>query len=113
MAGQSFSEQLRVLSDPRPAEFHPDHEDWDLLTGARLSQSRTYGDEGHQARKGGVSTRHLRSRTSRKELDCDSRYAGKPISRRELEYEHIGVLRSLQKCPASGQFVMRAGSLLP
>ena len=100
MAGQSFSEQLRTLSDPQPAEFHPDHEDWDLLTGARLSQSRTYGDEGRQAGKGhegGVSTRHLRSRTSRKELDYDSRYAGKPISRKELGYEEIGMLRSLQR----------------
>ena len=96
MAGQSLSEQLRALSDPRPADFHPDQEDWDLLTGATLSQSRTYSDVGRSAEKGGVSTRRSRASSRKRlaELEDDSRYAGKPISRKELGYEQSGMFSS-------------------
>ena len=90
----SLSEQLRELSDPRPVEFHPDQEDWDLLFGARLSLSRTYSDEGRLSNKrGGVSTLHRSRAKVGKPTDCESdpRYSGKPVSRTELyEYEQEG-----------------------
>ena len=88
MAGLSLSERLRIVSDPRPAEFNPDEEDWELLSGAKLTQSRTYDDEGDSSvgRKGGVSSaRWKRSRrVAGGEVETDPRYAGRPVSRREL-----------------------------
>lgn len=85
MAELSLSERLRIVSDPRPAEFNPDEEDWDLLSGTRLSQSRTYDDQGTShpsatGRKGGVSSR-LRAH---EEVESDPRYAGRPVTRREF-----------------------------
>lgn len=88
----SLLKQLQELSDPSPAEFHPDQEDWDLLTGARVSQSRTYDDEGVE--KGSVSIRSSRVSKTRKrlaEFESDPRYAGKTVSRKELYgYENEG-----------------------
>lgn len=84
--GQSLSKQLQELSDPRPTEFHPDQEDWDEFTSARVSQSRTYDDEG-KVTKVGVPTARVSSSKPRKrvaQLDFDPRYAGRPVSRREL-----------------------------
>lgn len=83
---RSLSRQLQELSDPRPTEFHPDQEDWDEFTSARVSQSRTYHDEG-EVRKIGVATARVSSSKPRKrtaQLEFDPRYAGKPVSRREL-----------------------------
>ena len=88
MAGLSLSEQLRELSDPRPVEFHPDQEDWDLLSGAKLSHSCTYNDQGRRLdEKRGVSTRRTKLGKRVAESEADPRYAGKPISRRELYTE--------------------------
>ena len=84
--GQSLSKQLQELSDPRPTEFYPDQEDWDEFTSARVSQSRTYEDEG-KVRKVGVLTARVSSSKPRKraaQLVFDPRYAGRPVSRREL-----------------------------
>lgn len=83
---ESLSKQLQELSNPRPTEFHPDQEDWDHFTRARVSQSRTYDDEGKLSGSSGRSSR-VRSSKARKrvsELDSDPRYAGKPVSRKEL-----------------------------
>ena len=88
--GVSLSEQLRDISDPRPVEFHPDTEDWNLLSRAKLSQSRTYSDEGESRpiKKRGVSSRRI-NRTKRllEVCESDARYAGTPISRKQL-YEY-------------------------
>ena len=89
MAELSLSERLRIVSDPRPAEFNPDEEDWELLSGTRLSQSRTYDDQGtaFSSRKGGVSSAGSKRRrvvVAADETDSDPRYAGRPVSRREL-----------------------------
>ena len=77
MAGLSLSEQLRLLSDPRPAEFNPDEEDWELLSGTRIGQARSYGDQG--TRGGGV----VSGRVGRRE-EGEGRYAGRAVSRSEL-----------------------------
>ena len=89
MAELSLSERLRIVSDPRPAEFNPDEEDWELLSGTRLSQSRTYDDQGTAfsssvGRKGGVSSAGSNIRVAADETEPDPRYAGRPVSRREL-----------------------------
>ena len=91
MAELSLSERLRIVSDPRPAEFNPDEEDWELLSGTRLSQSRTYDDQGTAfssvGRKGGVfsaGSKRRRMVVAADETDSDPRYAGRPVSRREL-----------------------------
>ena len=88
---QSLSEQLRELSNPRPAEFHPDQDDWDLLTGARVTSGHAYDGDEIAAEEGGVaSRRHMRTRSSSRirkrqlELEDDPRYAGRPVSRKEL-----------------------------
>ncbi|CAI8025287.1 hypothetical protein GBAR_LOCUS14626, partial [Geodia barretti] len=89
MAELSLSERLRIVSDPRPAEFNPDEEDWELLSGTRLSQSRTYDDQGTAfsssvGRKGGVSSAGSKIRVAADETEPDPQYAGRPVSRREL-----------------------------
>lgn len=84
--GWSLSKQLQELSDPHPTEFHPDQEDWDEFTSARVSQSRTYDDQG-KVRKVGVPTARVSSSKPKKraaQLDFHPRYAGRPVSRREL-----------------------------
>lgn len=88
MAGLDLSEQLRELSDPRPVEFHPDQEDWDLLSGSKLTQSRTYEDEGKLlCERRGVSTRRSKPRRRFLESEVDPRYAGKPVSRKQLYWD--------------------------
>ena len=87
MAGLSLSEQLRIVSDPRPAEFNPDEEDWELLSGARLTQSRSYEDRGTGRRSAGKKVGVASSAGRRvlgEECEADQRYAGRPVSRREL-----------------------------
>ena len=89
MAELSLSERLKIVSDPRPAEFNPDEEDWDLLSGTRLSQSRTYDDQGTgrpsaAGRKGGVSSAGSRRLRAHEEVESDPRYAGRPVTRREI-----------------------------
>ena len=83
---KSLSEQLRELSNPRPAEFHPDQDDWDLLTGARVTSGHAYDWDEIAAEEGGVaSRRHMRTIRKRQlELEDDPRYAGRPVSRKEL-----------------------------
>ena len=82
---QSLSEQLRELSNPRPAEFHPDQDDWDLLTGARVTSGHAYDGDEIAAEEGGVASRaRNRIRKRQLELEDDPRYAGRPVSRKEL-----------------------------
>lgn len=85
--GQSLSKQLQELSDPRPTEFHPDQEDWDECTSARVSQTRTYDDKGKVRQFSGSTARESSSKPRKQrvvQLDCDPRYAGRPVSLREL-----------------------------
>lgn len=92
MAEFSLSEQLRLLSDPRPEEFNPDEEDRELLSGAKLSNNRTYEDQGiashhivnaTRRNKRGVSSTAF-SKTVSEAYENDVRYAGRPVSRREI-----------------------------
>ena len=74
----SLSEKLLELSDPRPTEFHPDEDDWDLLTGAKIS--RAHSEEAE------VGVAPVRSRGRARLLaEEDPRYGGKPVSRRQLQ----------------------------
>ena len=98
----SAIEQILDLSNPRPAEFHPDEEDWDLLSGAKLSQSRTYDDEGRFARRKGSAS--SRSGTKRRLLDSESdpRYSGRPTSRKQLYGSSPGECVYVELCHRLG-----------
>ena len=85
MTELSLLEQLRLVSDPRPAEFNPDEEDWELLSGTKLTQSRSYEDLGNGGE--GVGERVTARKVGRgrgEECEGDARYAGRPVTRREL-----------------------------
>ena len=89
----SLSEQLLELSNPRPVEFHPDEDDWALLSAAEVNRHSRVDIDGAGEKKGGVATR-ASSRGKRLRLletEYETRYAGKSVSRRELEdYEQEG-----------------------
>ena len=87
----SLSERLSELSNPRPVEFHPDQDDWDLLTAARLSRHSGVdldrASDGNRGRERGVRTLARASSRHRRllEREDEPRYAGKSVSRKNLE----------------------------
>lgn len=93
---QSIAEQLAELSNPRPVCYHPDQEDLDDLTAAKVcSFSHEEQDEfkEHENYEDGVSSRQLGSRRRLKYLEEeDVKYAGITISRKEFDSEFDGEL---------------------
>ena len=90
MPKKSLVDQILALSNPQPASFHPDEEAFQDISAARLCDF-TYEEEGEK------SPSNLKQRSScarRRGLDLeeedDPRYAGKVMSREELESEHSG-----------------------
>ena len=84
---KSLTEQIAELSTPRPASFHPDEEELSDLTAAKLSEF-TYeeerGDDKFTPARG-----HIKFRS---ELEDDPKYAGKRVSRRDLNDYFQGMM---------------------
>ncbi len=72
---KSLSEQLKDLSTPQPVSYHPDQEDQDDLTAAKVVDF-SYEEEPWSLQKG---TKVV------EEFDDDPKYSGRAISRRDLQ----------------------------
>ena len=90
----TLSEQLAELSTPRPVSYHPDHEELAEETAARTC-SFTYEEEEDDDHR-------TRVFVSRDPIEDDPRYAGKRISRREMEEGFGGGVESMESDAASG-----------
>lgn len=79
----SLAERISALSNPKPVSFHPDQEFLEDETAAKLCDF-TYeedpSDIGSQTRK--IGTRIREAVTN---LEEDPKYAGKVVSRKDLE----------------------------
>ena len=85
----SLADQLAELSNPTPITFHPDQEDIEDVTAAKVC---SFGGE-EESSEGGIggAVRGGGRRRRVKYLDeDDTKYAGKAVSRKELEAEHEG-----------------------
>lgn len=91
---RSFADQLAELSNPTPITFHPDQEDLEDVTAAKVCtfDAEEESEEGRGELQGANSAVRGSGRRRRvKYLDeDDAKYAGKPVSRRELETEYEG-----------------------
>ena len=76
----SLAEQIAQLADPRPSSFHPDEDERDQLGAVSLSYAREDSE--------GDDSGHVQQRSSlRVSWEDDPRYAGRPITRKELEQD--------------------------
>lgn len=78
----SLAEQLRSLSNPEPSRFDLDEDEFDL-TRARVVNKGT--DLGDIKKQSDLSTSALRKKTVPLLQDEDKKYAGRKISRAQLE----------------------------
>ncbi len=91
---KSLSEQLKDLSTPQPVSYHPDQEDQDDLTAAKVVDF-SYEEEPWSLQKG---TKVV------EEFDDDPKYSGRAISRRDLQdsegvlYVPLGVFARSTAC---------------
>lgn len=84
---QSLADQLAELSNPTPITFHPDREDLEDVTAAKVCSfdAEEESEEGRGAVRGSGRRRRV------KYLDeDDAKYAGKAVSRKMLEAEYEG-----------------------
>lgn len=77
----TLSEQIALLSDPRPRCFDPDEAERDHLGYAKLCDFECDSDDEPRTQQRSV----LRDNVV--QWDDDPRYAGRPVSRKELEEE--------------------------
>ena len=76
----SLAEQIAQLADPRPSNFHPDEDERDQLGAVNLNYAREDSEE--------EDSDHVQQRSSlRVSWEDDPRYAGRPITRKELELD--------------------------
>ena len=80
---------MAELSDPKPVSFHPDQEELDDLTAAKVCSFTYEEGSGEEERQGSK----LRSRRRIERLDEDDpKYAGRAISRKDFYAEYNGEL---------------------
>ena len=79
----SLAELLAQLADPRPRSFHPDEDEQDQLGGTSAIYLRGDGEEEEEDHTPQQSS----LRASAVSWNDDPRYAGIPVSRRDLEDE--------------------------
>ena len=92
---QSLADQLAELSNPTPITFHPDQEDLEDVTAAKVC-SFDAGEEGSSVEldegRGGSGAVRVPSSGGRRRVkyldEDDAKYAGKAVSRKELEAEY-------------------------
>ena len=84
-----LAEQLVDLSTPNPISFHPDEDDLNDETVAKVCDFMYEEEEGHHQISVGNG---IRTTQVGKELeeDLDPKYAGNVVSRRELDMEMEG-----------------------
>lgn len=93
---QSLADQLAELSNPTPVTFHPDQEDLEDVTAAKVcsfdGEEESREDQEEEEGRGGAVRLGGRGRRRRvKYLDeDDAKYAGKVVSRKALEAEYDG-----------------------
>ena len=88
---QSLAEQLAELSNPRPVSYHPDLEDLEDLTAAKVC-SFSYEEEAREREvevAAATDAKRPRTRKKARYLDEeDTKYAGRAISRKDLDVEY-------------------------
>lgn len=85
---RSLADQLAELSNPTPITFHPDQEDLEDVTAAKVC-SFDSEEESSEGGRGGGAVRGSGRRRRVKYLDEeDTKYAGKAVSRKDLEAEY-------------------------
>ncbi len=72
---KSLSEQLKDLSTPQPVSYHPDQEDQDDFTAAKVVEF-SYEEEPWSSKK---------RKKVVEEFDDDPKYSGRAINRRDLQ----------------------------
>ena len=83
---QSLSEQILALSTPKPASFHPDQDFFEDETAAKLCDfSYEHQDSGDSPLP--ATTRGKTRKRRALEIEEDPKYAGRVVSRRDLEKE--------------------------
>lgn len=89
---QSLAEQLAELSSPRPVSYHPDQEDLEDLTAAkvcRFSHEEEARERDVEAAAAAPTIRRPGTRRRVRYLDEeDTKYAGRAISRKDLDVEY-------------------------
>ena len=98
MNKQSLSEQLAELSDPKPLSFHPDQEDLEDLTAAKVCSFSYEEEEGEEDGEKGRRTRGRRVKYLDEE---DAKYGGKTVTRKHLEMAFDGKWGSVFVCVSS------------
>lgn len=87
---QSLAEQLAELSNPRPVSYHPDQEDLEDLTAAKVC-SFSYEEEAREREVEPAATAGVRRPGTRKRAkyldEDDAKYAGRAISRKDFEVD--------------------------
>lgn len=86
----SLSEQLAELSDPKPTSFHPDQEDLEDITAAKVCSYNHEEEDSERNKEHGGRGRASRRKAIKYLDEDDMKYAGKTISRKELETEYDG-----------------------
>ena len=83
---RSLAEELTELSNPRPLAYHPDLEDLDDLTAAKVCSFSGEEEEELDIKGASRGKKPIRSRRKVKYLDEeDVKYAGRAISRKDLD----------------------------
>ena len=85
---QSLADQLAELSNPRPVSFHPDQEDLEDVTAAKVCTFDAEESEKEQEIRGGAA--QGRRRRVKYLDEGDAKYAGKAISRKEFDAVYEG-----------------------
>ena len=91
----SLADQLDELSNPRPVTFHPDQEDLEDITAAKVCSFDEEESEEDREIRGGAAQGSGRRRRVKYLDEDDAKYAGKAISRKELDTEYEGKLVSI------------------
>ena len=84
---KSLSEQILALSTPKPASFHPDQDFFEDDTAARLCDF-SYEQDDTGSSPSAPRARKKARRGGGIDLEEDPKYAGRVVSRKELEDSH-------------------------
>lgn len=83
---KSLAEQVLALSDPKPTSFHPDEDLLEDGTAAKVCDfSYEEEDSPSLSKTSRIRTRETRTKRSGSQIEEDPKYAGKVVSRKELE----------------------------
>ena len=75
----SLAEQIAQLADPRPSSFNPDEDERDQLGAVSLGREDSEDERDH--------VQQQRSSLRVTSWEDDPRYAGRPVTRKEIEQD--------------------------